>query len=129
MICKFLCPPARLSGSGRLRTAALPPSAPQSGDQSCSLGRAGGWGDPAGVWLRSNPGDYYHWAHRHTSSGICCCPPPFPRRSEVIMHPAILHCEPGISPQMLDKQAIVTWCALLLAWMFVCSQRQVHWRR
>lgn len=30
-------------------------------------------GDPAGVWLRSNPGDYYHWeTHTHTSTGICC---------------------------------------------------------
>lgn len=90
----------------RVRTAALLPSTSQSGDQSCSLGWAGGGGDPAGVWLRSNPGDYYHWAHRHASSGICCwrrpwllwLPPHPPTRSEVIMHPAILHCETRISP-------------------------------
>lgn len=30
-------------------------------------------GDPAGVWLRSNPGDYYRWdthTYTHTSPGI-----------------------------------------------------------
>lgn len=94
----------------------------------------GRWrGDPAGVWLRSNPGDYYHWAHIHTDTlavvfaagvGPDSCGLSPPPRSEVIMHPAILHCEPRISPQMLDKQAIVTLCALLLAWvfvMFVCT--------
>lgn len=41
---KFFCLAATLSSSGRVRTAALLPSASQSGDQSCSLGWAGGGG-------------------------------------------------------------------------------------
>lgn len=41
---RFFCLAASLSGCGRVRTAALLPSASQSGDQSCSLGWAGGGG-------------------------------------------------------------------------------------
>lgn len=41
------------------------------GDHNCRAGLVGGGeerGDPAGVWLRSNPGDYYCWdthTHKH----------------------------------------------------------------
>lgn len=72
-----VCLPARRAGD--VRPAALLPMAAQTGDQSCRLGWAGrvggGEGDPAGVWLRSNPGDYYRWdthTYTHTSAGICC---------------------------------------------------------
>lgn len=64
-------------------------------------GRGGGRsGDPAGVWLRSNPGDYYHWdAHTHIhihtlavvfATGVCPDSCGFPG-AEVITCSAILH--------------------------------------
>lgn len=84
-----------------VRPAALLPTTSHSGDQSCSLGWAGGEGDPAEVWLRSNPGDYYHWdsyTHKHTqalvfAAGVGPDSHGFPW-SEVITRLAILHCEP-----------------------------------
>lgn len=55
------------------RPAAQFPMPLQSWDQGCRAGPgcvagAGGKrGDPAGVWLRSNPGDYYRWdTHTYT---------------------------------------------------------------
>lgn len=48
---------------------------PAGGERGGCGGGGGGGGDPAGVWLRSNPGDYYRWGthkYTHTSAGICC---------------------------------------------------------
>lgn len=113
---KCVCLAARLDGD--VRPAAPLPRAAQTGDQRCRLGRAGmGWaglagrwrggrererrrGDPAGVWLRSNPGDYYRWdTHTHTHTlalvfvaGVSPDSCGFPR-SEVITRSAILHAE------------------------------------
>lgn len=68
----------------------------------------GGRADPAGVWLHSNPGDYYRWdththterracAHTHTlalvfAAGVSPSSRGFPR-SEVITCATILHGE------------------------------------
>lgn len=106
----FFCLLASLSGRGKVGTAALLPSAAQSGDQSGSLGWAGGGGTPRGFGSALIRVIITTGTHRHTRSGICCWRRPWllwpPPRSEVIMRPAILHCEPRISPQMLINRLL-----------------------
>lgn len=101
---KFVCLAARRGGD--VRPAALLPMAAQTGGSVLQAGlglagRGGGRsGDPAGVWLRSNPSDYYHWdAHTHIhihtlavvfATGVCPDSCGFPG-AEVITCSAILH--------------------------------------
>lgn len=107
---------------GNVRPAALLPTAAQTGDQSCRPGwawpvRGGVQGrrDPAGVWLRSNPGDYYHRdAHVHTQQRwyllLASVPTPVVSPwSEVITCPGILAWCAEIAQLMPDKQPFITF--------------------
>lgn len=97
-------------------------------------------GDPAGVWLRSNPGDYYRWdthTYTHTSTGICCWRqswlPWFPpvRGDNVSGHSAW---RAEISQWTQDKRPFITlWalfqslnscgCVFICVSAFVCTWR------
>lgn len=115
--------------------------------------RAAGWaelgwvgrgerGNPAGVWLRSNPGDYYCWdthTYTHTSAGICCWRqswlPWFPllRGDNVFGHSAW---RAEISQWKQDKQPFITFCEhCFKAWtcmgvcIYACVCVCVHLKR
>ena len=138
-LCLSVWQPDAVEMSGRLLCF---PWRLKLGEQSCRQGRGraglgrqegreggrGGKGDPAGVWLRSNPGDYYRWGthkYTHTSAGICCWRqswlPWFPlvRGDNVSGHFAW---RAEISQWMQDKQPFITLRALFFSYgcVFVC---------
>lgn len=119
----FASRPVCLAEADKDGAAALLPSASQSGDQRCSLGWAGGGGTLRGFGSALIRVIITTGTHRHAS--ICCWQPRLLRLSpwsEVIMRPAVLHCEAENIAADADKPAIVTLGVLVLAWMPVMFQ-------
>lgn len=113
--------PVCLAEADKDGAAALLPSASQSGDQRCSLGWVDGGGTLRGFGSALIRVIITTGTHRHAS--ICCWQPWLLRLSpwsEVIMRPAVLHCEPRISPQMLINRLLSLWVCWFLHGCLLC---------